>query len=450
MSRFWSPDFPFAPARLPFFYGWVIVAAAATGIVFSIPGQTMGFSVFTDVMMAELGLSRVQLSLAYCLGTLLSGFTLPRVGRLYDILGGRRMAVFASLATGAILFYLSIAAPLAREIASLTGAGEAARATIAFIVITLGFYLLRAAAQGVLTMSGWNVIGKWFDFHRGTALALSGAVTAFCFSLAPKFLDSLIEAHGYAATWRGIGVVTATGMAALAWALYRDNPEECGLPMDGRAGGKPHAKAHADSLTHRDLTRREALRTWAFWAFNLSLAFFALFSTAFTFHVVSIATEAGRTKDAMLSLFVPMALLSVVTNLGVGWLSPRIRLKYLAVLMNAGALAGVFGVMNVATAPGAVAYVVGNGICGGCFSALTGIVWPRFFGRLHLGAISGMAMSSMVIASGLGPILFSLSLAATGSYTLILWISALIPAALLVGAFRADNPQRRFAPAERG
>ena len=42
----------------------------------------MGFTVFTDVLMKELGLTRVELSLAYCLGTVGSGLTLPWLGRV--------------------------------------------------------------------------------------------------------------------------------------------------------------------------------------------------------------------------------------------------------------------------------------------------------------------------------------------------------------------------------
>ncbi|MAH75280.1 MAG: hypothetical protein CBC62_03265, partial [Opitutia bacterium TMED102] len=62
---FWGVRTPFTPSRFPIFYGWVIVFAATIGSIFSIPGQTMGFSVFTDVLIEELGLSRVQLSFAY-------------------------------------------------------------------------------------------------------------------------------------------------------------------------------------------------------------------------------------------------------------------------------------------------------------------------------------------------------------------------------------------------
>ena len=102
-SRLWDPDFPLSPKRSPFFYGWVVVAVATAGIVFSIPGQTMGFSVFTDLLIDELGLTRVQLSAAYCLGTVMSGLTLPSLGRQFDRFGARKMAVASALATGLVL-----------------------------------------------------------------------------------------------------------------------------------------------------------------------------------------------------------------------------------------------------------------------------------------------------------------------------------------------------------
>ena len=79
-SKKWDPDFPFSPKKISFFYGWLIVAAGTLAVVFSIPGQTMGFSVFTDVLIKELGLTRVQLSTAYCIGTVISGLSFPFFG----------------------------------------------------------------------------------------------------------------------------------------------------------------------------------------------------------------------------------------------------------------------------------------------------------------------------------------------------------------------------------
>ena len=167
-GRLWEADFPFAPSRVPFFYGWVVVAISTLAIIFSIPGQTMGFSVFTDILIEQLGLSRVQLSTAYFIGTILSGFTLPYLGRVFDRIGARRMLVYSSCATALVLFYLSQTRRL------LDALPFVERTAAAFVIITVGFYLIRASAQGVLTMAGRNAIGKWFDYHRGNALAVSG------------------------------------------------------------------------------------------------------------------------------------------------------------------------------------------------------------------------------------------------------------------------------------
>ena len=419
----------------------MIVVVATIGIVFSIPGQTMGFSVFTDILIEELGLTRVQLSTAYCVGTVLSGFTLPMLGRVFDRYGARKLIVGSCLVTGLVLFYLSgvhrLAAGLSGWLPMVPAVG------ISFSLITVGFYLIRASAQGVLTMTCRNAIGKWFDYHRGTALAVSGTVTAFTFSFAPKGLYLLIEKFEWWGAWMVLGIASIGFMAVIGWVFLRDNPEECGLTMDGPGSGKLRRAAHADSIAHRDYERREALRTPAFWAFNLSFAFFSLFSTAFTFHIVSVGDEFGRPKAEIIGYFVPMAVLSVLTNLFCGWISARTRLKYLLMLMNLAALTGVIGTLTLNTGPGLAAYIIGNGICGGCFSALTGIVWPRFFGRRHLGAIAGIGMSSMVIASGMGPLLFSLSLDWTESYRPILLGCAAFPALLMAASAWADNPQRR-------
>ncbi|CAN5492489.1 MFS transporter [soil metagenome] len=422
-----------------FFYGWVVVAAGTVGIIFSIPGQTMGFSVFTDILIEELGLTRVQLSTAYLIGTALSGFSMPLLGRLFDRLGARKMVVGSAMATGLVLFYLSGVAPLARALGGLM-----APVAASFLVITLGFSLMRAAAQGVLTMTSRNMIGKWFDYRRGMALAVRGVATSFAFSVAPRFLDALIGRFGYDGAWQVLGVVTIVVMAGGGWLFFRDNPEECGLVMDGPVKSERKRQAHPDSLTPRDFTRPEALKTGAFWIFNLTFAFFSLFSTAFTFHIVSIGELAGRDRVEILSFFVPMALLSVAMNVFCGWASARTRLKYLLAMMNGTALLGVVGTMHLEAGWGAFAFIVGNGLCGGAFSALTGIVWPRFFGRTHLGSISGFAMSAMVLASALGPIAFGLSLDLAGSYTPALWVAATVPAALGLASFFADNPQRVF------
>ncbi len=439
-KRRWQPDFPFSPARFPIFYGWIIVFIGTAAVVFSIPGQTMGFSVFTDILMEQLGLSRVQLSSAYCVGTVLSGFTLPYLGRVFDRIGARRVTVYAALATGSVLFYLAATRSLLDGLAGLVPALP--RVALAFGVITLGFYLIRASAQGVLTMAGRNAIGKWFDYHRGTALAVSGIAVSFSFSFAPRALDFLIARFEWFGAWIVLGLASIGVMATLGWLLVRDNPEECGLLMDGGNSARGKRRTNPDAIAHRDFTRTEALRTWSFWTFNLTFAFWSLFGTAVTFHIVSIGELSGHPRSQIIGYFVPIAAASVATNLFCGLASAHTRLKYLLLMMNTAALAGVIGTGSLDRAWGPPVFIAGHGVCGGAFAALSGIVWPRFFGRFSLGAISGFAMSSMVIASGIGPLFFGLSMKLAGDYNPALWISATIPSILLLASLKADNPQR--------
>ena len=74
---FWRSNRPFPPAAFPFYYGWVILIVSTIGLVASAPGQTLGVSVFTESLLDVTGLSRVQLSNAYLMGTLGSGLLLP-------------------------------------------------------------------------------------------------------------------------------------------------------------------------------------------------------------------------------------------------------------------------------------------------------------------------------------------------------------------------------------
>ena len=434
----WGVRTRFAPSRFPFFYGWVIVFAATIGSIFSIPGQTMGFRVFTDVLIEELGLSRVQLSLAYCLGTVASGLTLPWLGRVLDRWGERRMAVASVLATGLVLFYLANCGVISQALGQALPAAAAA-----FIVIGLGFYMIRAAAQGVLSMTCRNAIGKWFDHRRGLALAISGVLVSFSYSFAPRGLDWLIDRYGYDGAWLRMGVVTIVIMGPIAWLLFRDTPEEAGLEMDGGKVASA-AAANPDMQIHREFTRGEALRDYSFWVFNLTFSFYGLYATAFTFHILSLASEYQFAEERILSLFVPIAATSVLTNLVFGAINARLRLKWLLLVMNIGCLSATLGMLFLDKPGGVSAYVIGNGIASGGFVSLTGIVFPRFYGRLHLGAISGVNMSAMVIASGLGPLAFGLCQQFSGSYRGILVASVFVPTLLALLSLRADNPQRKL------
>ena len=423
-ASIFQPNFPFAPAKLPIFYGWVVLAAAVLGAIASIPGQTIGVSVFTEHLMAATGLSRLQLANAYLVGTLTSGCLLPVAGKLLDRFGARRVAVLAAIGLGVTLGYLTVCDRLSQSISALLSLDNT---TVAAILLVLGFVSLRFFGQGTLTMTSRTMLGKWFDRKRGQVSGIQGIFVAFGFAIAPDVFSGAIATFGWREVWRILAVVVGIGVSSLAWLLFRDNPELCDLRMDGEKSPTLETLASKElsvDVTPESiwgLTRKQALGTVAFWAASLAFASQALSITGITFNIVSIGAEMGFAESEIVDIFVPNAMVSTAVGFIVGLLCDRLRLQFIFMFMMAAQAVGIAAVANLDRPVMWGLAVVGLGISGGCFGTLTAVVLPRFFGRAHLGAIAGVQMMIIVIASAVGPSLLAASKAMTGSYVMALY-----------------------------
>lgn len=438
-SSIFRPDFPFSPAKFPFFYGWVIVVASVLGVLTSIPGQTIGVSVFTDHLIEATGLSRLQLANAYLVGTLTSGCLLPFGGKLLDKLGARRVAVLAAVGLGLTLCYLTVCDRLSLFISTqlISTQLPIASTTVAAILLVLGFISLRFCGQGMLTMTSRNMLGKWFDKRRGQVSGIEGIFVAFGFSSAPYFFSRAIALLGWRGTWLITAAIVGIGMSTLGWLLFRDNPELCGLRMDGVRVESQSTPAIKEAQPIKEdvlwgVTRREAIKTLAFWSVTLAFMSQALSITGITFNIVSIGADMGIAEANMVRIFVPISVVSTAVGYGVGVACDRVRIQYLFMFMMVCQAIGIAAIANLDTPWMIVPAVIGLGVSGGCFGTLTTVVLPRFFGRKHLGAISGVQMMAVVIASAIGPSLLANSKSITGSYTAGLYICCLF-APVVVG-----------------
>nr|WP_246462667.1 MFS transporter [Pelagicoccus albus] len=413
-------------------------------MVASVPGQTIGVNVFNEKLILALGLSRTGVSAAYFVGTAASGLLLPYAGRLFDRFGARLMIVGASVALALSLCYMSLVDFAARGVGDVLG-GAIQASWASMLCLVFGFFLIRFFGQGLVMMTSRNMIGKWWVAHRGKIFSIGGIAVTVCFSLAPKLFNELIETFGWRESWRLMALAIAPGFCLLAWLLYRDNPAECGLTVDG--GKEPNRKREGDpefSIV-QEFTRGEAVRSFPFWAFSLVFALQSCYFTGYAFHVIDVANDLGRTADSMLNLFVPIAALNAVISVFVGWMSDKWRLKYLLAFMAMGTVIAGLGLAALDGVALSVAIVLGFGISGGCFGALSGVFMPRFFGLKHLGAISGVFASIIVIGSSVGPLVFSLARSYLGGYSLPNWVAGLVALALMISAYWADNPQRKLA-----
>lgn len=431
------PRIPFDPARFPFFYGWVVLAAGTAGILMSVPGQTVGVSAFTDSLIGSLGLGRSQLSLGYLIGTLGSALMLSRAGRVYDRRGARIVAAVSAALLAATLLLLSFSVELSSGLAAALP--FLPHSAVAFGVITMGFFLLRFSGQGMLTLASRNMVMEWFKARRGRANAIMGISISFGFSFAPRVFEALVRNHGWQGAWRWIAA-GVTVFAAFIIVTFRDTPEAHGLTPDG-SGTTGRIKLHPEAEAAAPFTLAEARRTYAFWVFALSLLLASLTVTAYTFHVVSIFADAGFSRSQAVAIFFPASIVAVSVQTIGSWLSDRIRLKYLCAAQLAGIAILSGGIVGLAPGWPVAVVIAGHGITQGIFGITSNVAWPRFFGRRHLGAISGLGTALSVSGSAVGPFIFSLGRDLSTNYTLPALFCGAAALVLFVASFRADRPE---------
>ena len=400
-----SVNWPFRPNKTPFFYGWVIWVFSTLGILFSIPGQTMGLAVFTDSFIEVLGLSRTELSLAYLLGTIGSSLFLARAGRWYDLYGGRVMITIASIALSLMIVYISFVDIFSKQLGGSV--------FMSFVLIMIGYFGVRFFGQGILTSCSRNVLLLWFVKKRGLVGGIRNIFVSLGFSLSPLFLAGLISIFGWRESLWIIAFIGGLGFSFIALIFIRDTPESCGL----RADGVDINSSEIPSIEKESNTLSEVKKNPIFWIYSLSLSMHALFGTALVFHIVSIFDEVGKGRAEAFSYFIPAAIFSTLSNLFASWVSDKISLKPILIVMLVSFFLGSLGFIYLINSWGFWLLAFGFGIGGGLWGVISNLTFIRFFGPKHLGEISGLSASFNVIGSAIGPAAFSLGFDYFGSYT---------------------------------
>jgi MFS family permease len=443
-------DFPFRPASWPFFYGWWILVVATVGIVASIPGQTMGVSVFTDSLIEHTGLSRLAVSHAYLIGTVASALALPVGGVWIDRFGARWIGTLAALGLGATLLFLTVVDRAAVALAPAVGLERDSAPLLAWPLLALGFAVLRFAGQGMLTLVSRTMLARWFERRRGLVSGISSGFVNFGFASAPLLLHFWLEAAGWRGAWRGMGLSVGLGMALMAAIFFRDDPASCGLRSDGDpeprgdhddARPPPAGPAFARRPAAPDFTRGQALRTAAFCIVTGAVAVQAMVGTGITFHIVSLGVEAGLSQAQAVAIFLPIAMVSTPMGFLAGAAADRLPVRALVTLMAIFQIAMCLGMAWFGSLTGWVVAIIGWGIASGCYGPLTFAAMPNLFGLRHLGAIQGAQMTLLVFASALGPSVIAALQSVFGSYRPGLALLGLLPAGIALAAPFTRTPR---------
>ena len=117
----------------------------------------------------------------------------------------------------------------------------------------------------------------------------------------------------------------------------------------------------------------------------------------------------------------------VVTMPLVGRLLDRLRTRFafaLALVVQSLSLLGASVVTDIISA---IAFAVVFGLNNACSMTLFGYIFPRYFGRKHLGSIQGARQTILVIGASVGPPLIGYSAELTSGFEGPLRAAAIYP-----------------------
>ena len=392
----------------------------------SSPGQTYVVSIFIESFIADLGISRSLVSTLYTLGTLVGSFVLPMVGYQLDRHGARLIVVLITALFGLACVYM----------------GYVQNA----FMLGLGFIALRMLGQGSLGLVCTNIINQWWVRRRGMVMGISGmAGSLISLGGFPNLINWLLPIYGWRSTYIFLGIILVFVMTPLAFIFFRNHPEDYGLQPDGGESGifrSRKRKQVPTGWTEVHWTLGQAMHTSVFWILVGSLSAISMLSTGLFFHIVSIFTDNGLTPDLAAAVFVPVAVTTALVNWGSGLLVDRVPVR---VLLAIGLFFQALSLLMARSLSGMTLVLIFGivlGISSGLIRILGSVVWAMYFGRHHLGSITGFTTMITITGSAMGPMPLGIGRDLMGSYNLALIISAVIPLLLGILGLFIDDPAR--------
>ena len=425
-----------AALRRPF-YGWYIVATAWLALFVSAGSSGFTFSIFLPPMGADLEWSTSTLVAGSSINYITGSIAGPFIGRVVDQRGARLVMTAALIGLAVSLLLMAVM----REPWEF------------FLLFGLLGGVCRAALQNVAPGA---MVAQWFVRRRPLAFSLVAIAPPSASLVLPPIIAALLIGAG----WRWAWVAIAVGTVAIALApivlLVRRRPEDIGLKPDGDLSPGPRSTPATGGAraAEDDWTLSEAVHCPAFWMMAAGFALILLApssSTVFMFPYLSHRGLAPTTAAAAISA---MSLFQVASRIGV-WAPVIARLGGVrtAIYLWGGLLfVSTLAMVQVRDETAAFLTAAFFGIAMGGNMVLQLQIWPEYFGRTAVGAISGTAHIFGGIVAAVGPLAGAALLDATGDFTVMYFGTAGVVLAgmlLMAAAGRPRRPARPARPGER-
>jgi MFS family permease len=408
-----------------FFYGWVIVAVAALGLMAGVfPVVVISFGVFARAYLREFHADRAAISLAFTLHNLISGLCVFFVGRLADRIGPRKLIV-PSIAILAVILLSALA----------IGSG---------LWQLYVFYGVLGVFGGASSSAVYGlVICRWFNRWRGLALSLMTIGLGAGSVCVPYLAQQLIAGLGWRAAFAVFGGAMLLVPLPIVGKFLADSPQDIGLLPDGE---------DTDSIGPADapegLTWGEIWHSRIFWPMVAAFVLISAGIQGCTVHMAEIFSDRGASANAAALATSVAGLGLMVGRVGVGYFLDRYFAPAVARLIFASAAMGM--VLLWADGSGVQAWTGAFlvALAMGAEVDIIGYLMSRYFGLRSLGAAFCFAFGAFVLAGGVGPLIMGFGFDRTGSYRIPLagfFAGAALAVLLLgrLGPYRYAVTQKR-------
>jgi MFS family permease len=403
-------DFSRLPLRVPFFYGWVIVATAFVTMAIAVNSRT-AFSLLYPAILDEFGWGRGVTAAAFSIGFIGSAAFTPVVGLLMDRYGPRLVLPF-----GAVLVALGYVG--ATRIDTPVG-----------LYVTLGL-LVVCGSVAMSYLSHSMFLPNWFVRRRGLAIGIAFAGVGVGSMLLLPLLQQLIDGRGWRAACLATAVLVLLVLVPLnAW-LPRRDPAACGLRPDGDGDGETEAAAVARAVVDKDWagtswTLRRAMATGRFW-WLLGGYFCALFAWySVQVHQTRYLLDIGFDATVAASALGLVGLCGVAGQIGIGALSDRVGREPAWTLCLAG-YAACYGLLLALeqrpSLPLLYGMVVCQGLLGYGLAALYGAIPAELFAGPKFATIFSVISLGGNLGAGIGPWVTGVVFDRSGSYAPAFWL----------------------------
>jgi MFS family permease len=419
-----SPDRPEEPNAEPprRFYGWIIVAVVSL-ISFAGGVETNPIlGVFQEPITNEFGWSRATFTLPMALGTFAGGIAAVFMGPIMDRYGGRWVMTIAVILMGALFVAMGTMHSLWQ------------------------YFLLQFFGRTLVASTFFMIVGviipKWFITKRGRAIGIASLGQRLGHAAYPVMIGWVMVISGWRAASITLGIsVWVIALVPSAFFLKR-KPEDIGQYPDGRIPDLRSSAAPGSAPRPAEevsFTRKQALRTPAFYFLIGALATQSFVATGINFHWYSYFTGNGVSTGATVASLAIAPLMGMPATIVTGFIVEKVAPQFVLAAAYLLTASSIVVLLFVHSTPMAILFGIMYGTAAGIQITNNQVIWADFFGRHSIGAIRGLISPIQMFTNALGPFAAALWFDQTGGYRGIFTIGI----ALLIGAAALSASARK-------